>query len=111
MDSMSQNTDDWRSLVTIMEDLLAGRMGITEASRRVVALKHQFGEEQNELFLPFVAVHSVTDVFPLGDVRKLWAPGALEYYDKERAKAEDCYRSFALDAGKQLLEYAKGHIA
>jgi hypothetical protein len=110
MDSLPQYSKDWRTLVAVLEELLADRMGVTEASRNVVALRHQLCEEQNELFFPFVGLNSETDAFPLGDVRKLWAPDVLEHYDQERVKVEDLYRSFALHAGKQLLEYAKGEL-
>jgi hypothetical protein len=99
----------WKLLVKVLEDLRSTRMGITEGCRNVVALRHALGQEANELFLPFVAVDSETDHFPLGDVRTSWSSSALEREDKERLACEQFHFGAIADAAGKLLPYARQH--
>jgi hypothetical protein len=75
----------------------------------VLGLRHALDEEKNELFLPFVAVDSETDHFPLGDVRARWSLNALEREDKERLACEQVYAAAIATATDKLLTYAKQH--
>ena len=101
--------NDWKALIEVLSDLLADRVGITEASRKVASLRFSLGEESNELFFPFVGVDSETDAFPLGDVRNRWAPAALEREDAERIRYEQLCRPSLTQATEKLLQYAWKH--
>jgi Protein of unknown function (DUF2489) len=102
-------TDQWKLLVQVLEDLRSSRVGITEGCRNVVGLRHALDQENNELFLPFVAVDSETDHFPLGDVRARWSPIALAREDKERLACEQFYAAAIAEATDKLLTYARQH--
>jgi len=109
MTSDRYRADQWKLLVQVLEDLRGGRMGITEGSRNVVALRHALDQEANELFLPFVAVDSETDHFPLGDVRARWSSSALEREDRDRLACEQFHARAIADATDKLLPYARQH--
>jgi hypothetical protein len=102
----SNDAVTWRSLVVVLDSLLAGRVSVTEGCRQVVRLRFELGEESNELFLPFVGVYSETDAFPLGEVRERWSPSALMRQDQERSRVEDHYRSLVIKASSELIAYA-----
>jgi hypothetical protein len=109
MTSDRYRADQWKLLEQVLKDLRSGRVGITEGCRNVARLRHALGEERNELFLPFVAVDSETDHFPLGDVRTRWSPSALEREDKERLACEQFHTAAIGDATDKLLAYARQH--
>jgi hypothetical protein len=99
----------WKLLVHVLEDLRSGRMGITTGCRNVVALRDALEQGTNKLFLPFAAIDSETDHFPLGDVRARWSSSALEREDKERLACEHFYAGAVRDATDKLLPYARQH--
>jgi hypothetical protein len=105
----SRSANEWKSLIEVLSDLLASRLGATEACRKVVALRHVLGEESNELFLPFVGVESETDTFPLGEVRSRWSLSALDREDAERTQYEQLCRPSLVEASEKLLQYARRH--
>jgi hypothetical protein len=109
MTSDRYRADQWKLLVQVLEDLRSGRVAITEGCRNVVGLRNALNQEKNELFLPFVAIDSETDHFPLGDVRARWSPSALEREDKERFACEQSYAAAIADATDRLLTYARQH--
>jgi hypothetical protein len=96
---------EWNDLLTVLEALKGGQIGITAGCRRVTALGHALGEGHSDLFLPFVGVDSETDRFPMGDVRELWSADALWRVDKERAEIEAHYSPFVMRAIDELLKY------
>jgi hypothetical protein len=99
----------WRSVVDTLESFQAGRLGVTEASRKVVAVRDALGELSNPIFDTFVAVESETDAFPIGDVRQRWSSAALSRMDAEREATEEHYRPFMLEKCEALMSYAKNH--
>jgi hypothetical protein len=109
MTSDRYRSDQWKLLVQVLEELRSGRVGITEGCRNVVGLRSALNQETNELFLPFVAVESETDHFPLGDIRARWSPIALEREDKERQACEQFYAAAVAEATEKLLAYARQH--
>jgi hypothetical protein len=90
-------------LTSVLERLLAGELGVIEASRWVSRARHALGVDDNDLFLPFVGIDSETDSFPLGPVRELWAADALVRHDAERAVVEEQSLGFARQAAERLL--------
>ena len=106
MDSTSR-TEKRSQLIEALEALLASRIGVVEASRMVTAMQFDLGQDRNPLFYPFVGINSLTDTFPLGEVRELWASQALARYDQERELAEERYASFAAQSATALLTWAR----
>jgi len=96
-------------LIQVLEQLQAGRIGVTEGCRNIVALRAALGEEKNELFKPFVAVDSETDHFPLGEVRNGWSAVALDREDKERLACEQLHAEHIANAARKLLSHARAH--
>ncbi|MBS0193984.1 MAG: hypothetical protein JSR34_07035 [Proteobacteria bacterium] len=94
-------------LVATLEALLGSRLGVTEASRKISAVRFDLKQDNNPLFYPFVGIDSETDQFPLGPVRDLWAIEALERYDQERILAERHYTPFAMQSATALLSWAQ----
>lgn len=109
MHSSARATDNWKALVDALEDLLASRVGVTEACRTIADLGRTLGEVNNDLLLPFVGFDSETDSFPLGPVRERWATSMLREQDEERARYEELCRPRLVDAAQKLLEYASRH--
>ena len=64
MDHAEHVATQWRALVDTLEALREDRVGVTEACRKVVAIRGPVKEETNELFLPFIGVDS-EDEHPL----------------------------------------------
>lgn len=109
MNRRPRSTNEWKALIGVLSDILSGRVGITEGSRRVVDLRDTLNQESNDLFLPFVGVDSETDHVPLGDVRARWSSNALAREDLERARYEQESRPFVVEASEKLLQYAWRH--
>jgi hypothetical protein len=101
--------DQWTLLIQVLEELQAGRIGVTQGCRTVVALRTVLGEEKNELFTPFVAVDSETDHFQLGEVRNSWSAVALDREDKERSAREQFHADHIANAARKLLSHARAH--
>jgi hypothetical protein len=99
----------WKSLADTLEAFQSGRLGVTEASRKVVAIRDALGELSNPLFIPFIAVESETDAFPLGEVRSRWSVQALSRMDAERESAEAFYRPQLIEACGPLMSYSNAH--
>ena len=99
----------WRSLIDTLESFQNEQLGVTEASRKVVALRDSLGELSNPLFNTFVAVESETDTFPIGDVRQRWSAAALSRMDAEREATERHYRPYMLEECGALMSYAESH--
>jgi len=85
-------------------DLIAGRMSVVEAARAISKLAHWSGLKDDPDLAIFAAIDSETSTLPLGEVRKYWAPHALEREDVEIAKAEDLYRPIAFESAKKLAD-------
>ena len=84
--------------------VLDGRTTVLEAVRELCPLAHTdaIGDEEDRTLV--IAIESETDSLPVGDVRKLWAPYALEAKDAEIARAEELYKAQFLEACKRIAE-------
>jgi hypothetical protein len=101
-------TDQWQELLGVLNALVSGRIGLTEGCRHVARLRHVLGQNENELFLPFVGVDSETDSFPLGEVRKQWSAKGLMRADEQRSSVEAHYTAFVMQASEALRAYVIG---
>jgi hypothetical protein len=104
--SSTQKSQSLSTLSEALEELLASRIGVVEASRIVTSSRFALGQQNNPLFIPFVGIDSETDQFPLGQVRELWSRDALVRYDQEREAAEQHYTAWAMQSAKALLAWA-----
>jgi hypothetical protein len=86
------------------QDILDGRIGVIEASRRLSSLRFGVGgDEWDPDFLTFVGIDSETDDLPVGQARQHWAPDALAKKDAEIARCEKLYREPAREAASHLV--------
>lgn len=82
--------------------MLDGRTTILEAARELVSLAHTDAIANESDRRLIIAIESETDDLPIGEVRKLWAPGALQRKDPEIARAEALWKTEFLDACKRI---------
>lgn len=84
--------------------VLDGRTTVLEAVRELYPLAHTdaIADEGDRTLV--IAIESETDALPVGEVRKLWAPDALEAKDAEIARAQELYRAQFLEACKRIAE-------
>jgi len=76
--------------VEVAQAVLENRVGICEGCRRLAGLAHGIVEDWrvDPDFVVVCAFASDSDRFPVGQVRKWWAPTALEGLDREREEVE-----------------------
>jgi hypothetical protein len=86
----------------VAQAALDGRTTILEAARALVSLAHTDAVPDIEDRKFIIAVESETDHLPIGEVRKLWAPDALQEKDVEIAGAETLYRDAFLRACQRI---------
>jgi hypothetical protein len=82
--------DGRRQAVEVAQAVLEDRLGICDGCRRLAGLAHGVVEDWrvDPDFVVVGAFASDSDRFPVGQVRKLWAPSALEVLDREREEVE-----------------------
>lgn len=89
-------------LASLANDLIDGRLGVVEATRRLCAF--QGLEQQLDARIDvFIAIASETDALPVGEERALWRQDALARSDNEIAVAEQRWRERAISAAKELV--------
>jgi hypothetical protein len=91
-----------RKALDVAQAVLNGRTPVLEAVRSLVSLAHTDAVPDVEDRKLIIAVESETDHLPIGDVRKLWAPEALQEKDVEIARAEALYRGAFLLACQRI---------
>src|SRR5262249_11051365 len=70
------------------QELLNGKISVTEAARRIIGPAYELGSAVEEPFATFLNIDSETDAFPLGTVRERWSQSGLQRQDAERAHYE-----------------------
>jgi hypothetical protein len=101
---------DWAALVETLQGVLERRIGLAEGSAIVARLRRVLGQQQNDMFLPFVGIDSELHMFPTGNVRERWSSDALSREDKERARLEQHYMPMAVKAIAILLPYSRERL-
>ena len=97
-------------IIAICEAMLNEEIGVIAGSRILCSLEHELfhrevGWFQNEEdFIPFVAINSETDHLPVDYERKNWSVEALQRKDKEIEKAEASHKEDAFEACRKLIE-------
>src|SRR5690348_11621292 len=90
--------------VETLVSLLAGSIGLINASRKLASLRYQLeGEELDDDWRVFVCVDSETDHLPAGQERTHWQAEALARKDVEIKNTEQFYAASAMVAAQNLL--------
>lgn len=96
MKTASEIEEARREIVVTAPRMLEGNLSFIEGARQIVALRDAAGLDYLDRgIVPFIAIDSETDTLPFGDVRKLWAPTALEKLQPEIERAEQWARETA----------------
>src|SRR5260370_34282553 len=91
--------------VETLASLIAGSIGLINASRKLSSLRHQLtGDKLDDDWRVFVGVDSETDHLPVGEERKHWQTDDLAKKDVEIKKNEEFYRGRAMAAAQTLLK-------
>ncbi len=103
---MDRSASEWerQKAKEIAAAVLDGRTTVLEAVRELCPLAHTDALADEEDRTLVIVIASETDDLPVGDVRKLWAPYALEVKDAEIARAEELYKAQFLEACKRIAE-------
>jgi hypothetical protein len=86
----------------VSEAVLDGRTTILEAARELISIAHTdaiVSEADRKLI---ILIESETDDLPIGRVRKLWAPDALQAKQPEIERAEALWKTAFLDACNRI---------
>ena len=91
---MSSDQPDYRqtlhdAVVETAHALVAGSVGVVEATRRFMELAAELDALDDEDFIYFIELDSRSDGFPLGIAREQWSATALEREDLARRRYED----------------------
>jgi hypothetical protein len=87
----------------IAQEVLERRTTILEAVRKLYPLAHTDAIANEDDRILVIAIESETDDLPIGEVRKLWAPYALEARNAEIARCEELWKPQFLEACKRIL--------
>lgn len=97
-------------IVAIARNMLDGGQSFIEGARQIVALRDAAGLDYFDPdIVRFVAIDSETDTLPFGDVRKLWAPAALEKLQPEIDRAEQWARETGTSHCRNLIQRLAGN--
>ena len=101
---MDRRASDWERerVKELAKAVLDGRTTILEAVRQLVSLAHTDAIANEADRTLIIAIESETDSLPIGEVRKLWAPDALQAKQPEIERAEALWKQEFLDACKRI---------
>jgi hypothetical protein len=88
----------------VAQAVLDGRTTVLEAVRQLVSLAHTDAVAELEDRRFIIGIESETDHLPVGEVRHLWAPGALNEKDLEIARKEEWYRDDFLETCRRIVK-------
>ena len=92
-------------IVAAARDMLDGALSFIEGARRIAYLQLYVDvAELDENIIPFVAIDSETDVYPMGAVRLLWTPDALAKLQDEIDRSEQWAREIGYSHCHKLIE-------
>jgi hypothetical protein len=103
---MDRRASDWerQRAREVTEAVMDGRTTVLEAARELVSIAHTDAIANEEDRILIIAIESETDDLPIGEVRKLWAPYALEAKDAEIARCEELWKAQFIEACKRIVE-------
>jgi hypothetical protein len=92
--------------------MLDGRLSFIEGARRINGQKWHVDLPDPELdpdMVCFLLIDSETDILPLGDVRQLWQPAALEKLQPKIEQSEQWARETGRAACQSLIKRFSGN--
>ena len=92
-----------QAVVETAQDMVAGSLGVVEATRRFMELAAELDALDDEDFLYFIELDSRSDGFPLGIAREQWSATALEREDLDRRKYETSVHDDAVAHCRSLI--------
>ena len=98
------------ALVEVAEEMLDGVIGSIEGSRRIVRLKPNAGDLDDEAFLPFVGIDSESEDIIIGEGRALWSDEFLKRSDQQCEAYEDALRPGIGEDCRALLEMLQARL-
>ena len=103
---MDRRASEWerQRAKEIAAAVLDGRTTVLEAVRELYPLAHTDAIVDEKDRTIVVVIESETDDLPIGEVRKLWAPYALEAKDAEIARCEELWKAQFIEACKRIVE-------
>lgn len=90
-------------LVSVATAMTNGELNLIEGVRRIVALRHDVGNPDDEIFMPIRAIESETDHFPIGAAREHWAPSHLKRVDAEIEQYLADVRSEIIEVCREIV--------
>ena len=101
---MDRRASDWerQRAKELAKAVLDGRTTILEAVRELVSLAHTDAIATEADRTLIIVIESETDSLPIGEVRKLWAPDALQAKEPEIERAEALWKTEFLEACKRI---------
>jgi len=91
------------AVVETSRAVVAGSLGVVEATRRLMELAAELDALDDEDFIYFIELDSRSDGFPLGVAREQWSSTALEREDLDRRKYEDSVHADAVAHCRSLI--------
>jgi hypothetical protein len=92
-------------LIRALEQMVGGNLSFIEGSRVVSGLIDRAGYDRlSEPFVRFVAMDSETDSVPVGKVRDLWHPDAVEKHAEAWSLSEAWAKQIGEPACREALE-------
>ena len=103
-----RNLAQWKTaclgIVAICHGILDSNLGIVEGARELSRLRCEVRSENDSDFTNFVVIHSETDHFPIGNIRKKWSHEDLKTSDAEKSKYEAGVKDSAGSSCRALLK-------
>lgn len=96
-------------LVETASKMLDGELDLIEGCRRIVRLRFELDEPEDEIFLPLVGVESETDDLPIGNLRDELSSDALSSKDQEKANYLAKVKSNILDTCERIIAKFSNH--
>lgn len=94
-----------QQIIQTAQSMLDGTLSFIEGARLIGHLRWEAGfPDFDPDILPFVAIDSETDALPIGDVRKLWAPDALQKLQPEIEQSEKWARDIGYPYCQKLID-------
>ena len=91
-------------LIELATLILKDEINVIEAIRKICNLRFQIDDPENEFFLPFIAIDSDTDHYPVGNMRANCDEGYLKSMDIEMAGFLKKERQYIVNACLDIIK-------
>src|SRR5262245_50197193 len=103
------DTPQSKKIVDACQKLIAGELGVVEASRTISGLSFNLWPAHGDKwihddFRVFILVDAASRHLPVGAIRSRWSPEALRVKDEELATIETRFREEAVSTARRLVQ-------